>query len=103
MINRGLVAVSGDINVWATGELKNQGDLVLGCVFLSNLIRYYPYSPETTDLTVNEFARKAIEEMKWNLLFIDRKYVKLLDINGLGNEEDRGVFRDEGNFYVLKD
>lgn len=103
MINRGLVAVSGDINVWATGELKNQGVLVLGCVFFSNLIRYYPYSPETTDLTVNEFAKKATEEMRRNLAFIDRKYVKLLDINGSDKEKDRGVFRDEGNFYVLKD
>ena len=100
LVNRGLIALSGDVNVWATGEFKNQGVLAIGCLFLNSKILYHPYSPETTDLTADEFARTAVEDMKKNILFFTRKYVKLLDINGSDKLDDRGVWRDEGEFYV---
>ena len=100
LVNRGMVALLGDVNVWATGEFKNQGVLAIGCLFLNSKILYHPYSPETTDLTADEFARTAVEDMKKNILFFTRKYVKLLDINGSDKLDDRGVWRDEGEFYV---
>ena len=101
LVNRGLVALSGDILVYATGEFKNQGNLVVGCELLSNQILYQAYSPETTDLSADEFARKATEEMMQNLLFCGKKSVKLVDINGANELEERGVFRNEGEVYAL--
>lgn len=100
LVNRGMVALLGDVNVWATGEFKNQGVLAIGCVFYNSKILYHPYSPEETDLTADEFARTAVEDMKKNIAFLTRKYVKLLDINGSDKLDDRGVWRDEGEFYV---
>lgn len=93
VLNRGIIAVSGGIRLIGKVDFHNQGKIYLGYTYKNKGTKLQVYSAENTDLTANEFARKATEDF--------HNLVKEARVSAVSvTEYKERVFRNEGTVFA---